>query len=321
MRIPDISFFDTFIKYDRLREKDIDRYTKELASGKKILSPSDNTIDTVRSLRFKRLNNDIETYNRNIDLVKGTLDVAESTLGNIVNAGQEVRVEIIRLMNTGVLDYEDAQILRDYLNSLRDYIINQANVSIGDSRIFGGVKSQIDPFDPNTGIYQGETVETTVPVAKGVELNTTFNGQSYLGVNTNTGKMAMVDAIDEIISIIDGASASPPTRSLEEINTATINVTVDGKNYGNVSILEAFDIGLDKVMQYRSKIGEQMVIADNLKIQNDTMRVNFSELISKLEDSDYAGVISELEKSKTAYEALLASIAQNKDLSLLKFIK
>jgi len=321
MRIPDISFFDTFIKYDRLREKDIDRYTKELASGKKILSPSDNTIDTVRSLRFKRLNNDIETYNRNIDLVKGTLDVAESTLGNIVNAGQEVRVEIIRLMNTGVLDYEDAQILRDYLNSLRDYIINQANVSIGDSRIFGGVKSQIDPFDPNTGVYQGETVETTVPVAKGVELNTTFNGQSYLGVNTNTGKMAMVDAIDEIISIIDGASASPPTRSLEEINTATINVTVDGKNYGNVSILEAFDIGLDKVMQYRSKIGEQMVIADNLKIQNDTMRVNFSELISKLEDSDYAGVISELEKSKTAYEALLASIAQNKDLSLLKFIK
>ncbi|WP_457622724.1 flagellin N-terminal helical domain-containing protein [Persephonella sp.] len=321
MRIPDISFFDTFIKYDRLREKDIERYTKELASGKKLLTPSDNTIDTVRSLRFKRLNNDIETYNRNIDLVKGTLDVAETTLGNIVNTGQEVRVEIIRLMNTGVLDYEDAQILRDYLSSMRDYIINQANVSVGDSRLFGGVKSQIDPFDPTTGIYQGETLETTVPVAKGVELNTTFNGEAYLGVNTNTGKMAMIDAIDEIIAIIDGASASPPTRSLEEINTATINVTVDGKDYGDVTILEAFDIGLSKIMQQRSKIGEQMVIADNLKIQNDTMKVNFSELISKLEDADYAGVIAELEKSKTAYEALLASISQNKDLSLLKFIK
>ncbi|WP_457644627.1 flagellin N-terminal helical domain-containing protein [Persephonella sp.] len=321
MRIPDISFFDTFIKYDRLREKDIERYTKELASGKKLLTPSDNTIDTVRSLRFKRLNNDIETYNRNIDLVKGTLDVAETTLGNIVNTGQEVRVEIIRLMNTGVLDYEDAQILRDYLSSMRDYIINQANVSVGDSRLFGGVKSQIDPFDPTTGVYQGETLETTVPVAKGVELNTTFNGEAYLGVNTNTGKMAMIDAIDEIIAIIDGASASPPTRSLEEINTATINVTVDGKDYGNVTILEAFDIGLSKIMQQRSKIGEQMVIADNLKIQNDTMKVNFSELISKLEDADYAGVIAELEKSKTAYEALLASISQNKDLSLLKFIK
>lgn len=49
-----------------------------------------------------------------------------------------------------------------------------------------------------------------------------------------------------------------------------------------MTILEAFDIGLDKVMQQRSKIGEQMVIADNLKVQNDTMRVNFSELISSL---------------------------------------
>ena len=74
-------------------------------------------------------------------------------------------------------------------------------------------------------------------------------------------------------------------------------------------------------MQHRSIIGEQIVVADSIKEQNETLRVDFSNLISKLEDTDYAGAISHLEKAKTAYEATLASIMQNKDLSLLKFYK
>ena len=419
MRIPDIAFYDTFIKYDRLREKDLDRYTRELASGKKILTPSDNTVDNIRSLRFKKLTGDIETYNRNIDLVKTNLEVAESTLGDLVDTGTEVRTDIINLLNTGVLDYEDAKILGDYLKSMRDYIVNKANISIGDSRLFGGVKSQEDPFD-SRGIYQGEFVDTKVPVAAGVELNTTFVGKDYLGtipsgtwIDSNSNnvvdpdeisyKIGMVKAIDDILQIIEGMDLSKldayysdmgyanPTDSIigtgeagtlnitygettfsvnyndtmnlndlvNAINTATGNSDAEGnllveafvfedrdgvfrlglkgqspdininiedtsgaltKRIGNFRrILETFDESFSGISQYRSIIGTQIQVADSIKIQNDQQIVKFSELVSKLEDADYAGVISELEKSKTAYEALLATIAQNKDLSLLKF--
>ncbi|SNZ03738.1 flagellar hook-associated protein 3 FlgL [Persephonella hydrogeniphila] len=421
MRIPDIAFFDTFIKYDRLREKDLDRYTRELASGKKILTPSDNTVDNIRSLRFKRLTSDIQAYNRNIDMVKTSLDVAESTLGNIVDAAQETRVEIIQLLNTGVLDEEDANVLRDYFDSMRNYIIKQANVKIGDSGLFGGVKTQIDAFDTR-GIYQGEFVETTVPISKGVELNTTFNGVEYLGTiqsgvwndtNSNnivdpdevSNKIGIVKALDDIIQIIDSGelyklhgyfsdmgynSSSDPLVAPTESGTLTIrygsytlNINYDGdtadptnpstldelvnainsdptnqdieafvfqdrdgvyrlglvakndpstpievsdssgalmKRLGSVSpILETFDKGFKGVSAHRSIIGTQINVADNIKSQNELVNVLYSELISKIEDTDYAGVISELEKSKTAYQALLASIAQNKDLSLLKF--
>jgi len=133
---------------------------------------------------------------RNMDFVSNVLDQAESTLSNISKAGQELRVEIVRLLNTGVLDKEDAKVLRDYFVSMKDYIIKQANYSIGDTRIFGGVKSQTDPFDSN-GFYQGETTETKVPVAPGVEINTTFDGSKYLGVDTNDKQMIMIKAIDK----------------------------------------------------------------------------------------------------------------------------
>lgn len=315
MRIPDVSFFDTFTKYDRLREKNLEKFTKQLASGKEILSPSDNTVDYIRSMRFKRLNSDIDTFNRNISLVKTNLEVAENTLGTIEDAGQETRIEILRLLNTGVLDSEDAEILKDYFQSMKEYIINQANVQVGDSSLFAGVKAQVKPFDGN-GEYQGENVETTVPIAKGVELNTTFDGKNYLGVNEVSNKMLVAEALDKIVEIIDSGDLTRLQNPADYID-----VTIDGKSYGRISVLEAFDKGLEEIMKHRSLIGEQLTTADNIERQNETLKVKFSELISKLEDADYAGTISELEKSRTAYQALLASIAQNKDLSLLNFIK
>ncbi len=313
MRIPDIAFFDTFIKHDRIREKEIEKYTKQLASGKKLLSPSDNTLDTVRTLRLEHLVDEIETYNRNITSAKNVLDIAESTLGNIVETAQEVRPEIIRILNMGVLDKEDAEVLRDYFKSMRDYIIKLANTEIGDSALFGGVKNQSLPFDVN-GVYHGSEEETTIPVAGGVELNTNFNGKEYLGVNEKTNKLVMVEALDKIIEMIDSGDIS-------QLNQPVLDVQVNGKDYGRVTILEAFDIGLDAVSQHRSMIGEQMVIADNLKTQHENLKINFKNLKSSLEDADYAETISKLEQAKTAYQALLASIAQNKELSLLNYMK
>ena len=313
MRIPDIAFFDTFIKHDRIREKEIEKYTKQLASGKKLLSPSDNTLDTVRTLRLEHLVDEIETYNRNITSAKNVLDIAESTLGNIVETAQEVRPEIIRILNIGVLDKEDAEVLRDYFKSMRDYIIKLANTEVGDSALFGGVKNQSLPFDIN-GVYHGSEEETTIPVAGGVELNTNFNGKEYLGVNEKTNKLVMVEALDKIIEMIDSGDIS-------QLNQPVLDVQVNGKDYGRITILEAFDIGLDTVSQHRSMVGEQIVIADNLIVQHENLKINFKNLKSSLEDADYAETISKLEQAKTAYQALLASIAQNKELSLLNYMK
>jgi len=313
MRIPDVSFFDSFIKYDRLRERDLKKYTDQLASGKKILSPSDNTVDTVRSLRLSNIADDLNIYRKNIDIVKSTLETAEGALSSAIDAMQETKVELIRLHNTGVLDYEDAQIVKDFLVSMRDYVIDMANTKVGDSYIFAGVRNQSIPFD-TSGIYSGATQESKVFVSKGVETSNNFSGKNYFGVNEISNKITVVEVIDKVIDIIDSGD-------LSRLNTETIALTIDGQSYGNVKLLEAFDIGLSEIAKYRSKIGSDMNVIDNIYQQHLEIEVNVNELKSKLEDADYAFAISELEKARTAYEALLSSIAQNKDLSLLKFIK
>jgi len=320
MRIADIMKIDTYVKYDRIRQEELEKYNKQIASGKKVLVPSDDVIASVSALRLKKYNAEIDSFLRNMDFVSNIQSLAETALDNVAKAGQEVRVEIVRLLNTGVLDKEDANIIKEYLTSMRDYIIKEANISIGDTRLFGGVKSQTDPFD-SSGVYQGDNIETTAPVAKGTELNTTFDGSKYFGVDTANGnKMAIVEAIDKIIEIIDGASASPPTHSLGELNSYTFSgVTVNGKTYNNIKILELFDIGLNTVMQYRSVIGSQMKVINDIKTQYQSNKVNNNELISNLEDANMPESITKLYQVQTAYQALIASYNQNKDLSLLKY--
>jgi flagellar hook-associated protein 3 FlgL len=313
MRITDLIKYDNYIKNDQIRQNEIEKYSKQIATGKKLLSPSDDTVATVASLRLKTINQNIDTYLRNMDFVLNVLDQAESTLSNISNAGQELRVEIVRLLNTGVLDKEDAKVLRDYFVGLKDYIIKQANYSIGDTRIFGGVKSQTDPFDSD-GYYHGETTETKVPVASGVEINTTFDGSKYLGVDTNDKQMIMIKAINKIVDIIDRAVAG--TGSLGELNTATISV-----NGQNLKILEAFDVGLNNVLQYTSIIGTQVKIINDLKSGFEKNKVFNNNLISNLQDVDAAQAITNLQKAQTAYQALIATYNQNRQLSLLEFFK
>lgn len=313
MRIADLIKYDNYIKNDQIRQNEIEKYSKQIATGKKLISPSDDTVATVSALRLKTINQDIERYSRNMDFVLNVLDSAETQLNSIVEAGQEVRVEIVRLLNTGVLDKEDAKVLRDYFVNMKDYIIKQANFKIGDTALFGGVKTQTDPF-ASDGTYQGETVETKVPVAPGVELNTTFNGKIYLGVNNDTNKMILTETIDKIVNIIDNAISG--TGSLGDLNTATISV--NGKN---VKLLEAFDIGLNTVMQYRSVIGTQVKTIQDLKTINDQNKVFNNDLISKLEDVDAAEAITNLQKAQVAYQALISVYNQNRQLSLLDFFK
>ena len=313
MRITDLLKYDNYIKNDQIRQNEIEKYSKQIATGKKLLSPSDDTVATVSALRLKTINQDIERYGRNMDFVLNVLDSAETQLNSIVEAGQELRVEIVRLLNTGVLDKEDAKVLRDYFVNMKDYIIKQANFKIGDTALFGGVKTQTDPF-ASDGTYQGETTETKVPIAPGVELNTTFNGKVYLGVNNDTNKMILTETIDKIVSIIDNAING--TGSLGDLNTATISV-----NGQNVKLLEAFDIGLNTVMQYRSVIGTQIKTIQDLKTINDQNKVFNNDLISKLEDTDAAEAITNLQKAQVAYQALISVFNQNRQLSLLDFFK
>ena len=312
MRVSSATLYNLLIKYERERSTTLTRKVEELSSGQSLLYPSDEPVDFARSLRLTRFSQKLERLNKNIDVVSSYLDTAESTLASAVTTLQDGRVKLIQLLNTGVVTQDEAETLSDYFKELRDYILHLGNEKVGDSYIFGGVKSQSPPFSDD-GTYQGETAETTVPVAPGVELNTNFNGGEYFAVNGVSGKALAVEVMDRIREIIDSGE-------LSRLQTDTIDVDL-GDGVESVTLLEAYDLALSKMMTYRSIVGTKQQVAANLKTQNESMNLRLKELNSKLTDADYPQAIAELEKAKTAYEALMATVAQTKGLSLLNFLK
>ena len=312
LRVSTGELYDLFLKYDRIKSSQIKESQEKLASGKSILRPSDSPVDYARLLRLDRFVERLDRFNRNADLVKANMDTAESALASTVQTLEAARVKIIQVLNTGALNGEDAKTLSDYFRSVRDYVIQMGNEKVGDAYLFGGVKTQVPPF-ASDGTYQGETVETTVPVANGVEVSTNYNGENYFGVDRLTGKITVVEVLDQIIGYVESGE-------LSKLNSATITVDL-GDGPKTVSLLEAFDEGLSKIMTYRSILGTQIAVVNDLKTQNEAVALHAKELRSKIGDADFAQVVSQYDKAKTAYQALLATYADLKQLSLLNFMK
>ena len=294
MRISNISNYDAFLKHVRTRQKEIAKYTEQLSSGKRILTPSDDMVALAKSLKLKATNKEIDNYLSNITNVHNRQVTAETALSNIYDAAQDARVEIVRLLNHGVLDMEDAEIVDDYLQGLKKYIIEQANTQYGDTYLFGGTKSDQKPFDEN-GIYRGNTEEQEVPVSKGYDggyqAKATFDGSKL--------------NLDKIISAIN-----------------KINDAIDDKKDLSLitdELLTDFDEGMNAIGVVRSQIGNQMKTIEDFQLQYEGFKATYNEMISKLEDADVAKAIGQLEQSKVAYEASMAVFNQNKDLSLLKY--
>lgn len=297
MRVSNNQIYSTFLRYDKARQADITKYTNQLSSGKRILAPSDDIVSVAKALKAKSMGVELDNYLHNITTVHNRQIAAQTALTNIYDTAQEARAEIVRLLNHGVLDQEDAEIIDDYLQGLKKYIIDQANTKIGDTYLFGGTKSDTKPFDEN-GLYQGNENSQTVPVSKGYEAEATFNGKEALAVDSATNKIEIVQIIDTIHQAI-------------AIDKDLSAVTED--------LLTKMDESMKKISQFRSFIGNQDRNVQDFKQQHEYFKTVFHEMVSKFEDADVAEAVAKLEQSKIAYEASMAAFNQNKDLSLLKY--
>ena len=294
MRVSNNQLYNTFLHYDKTRQSELAKYTNQIASGKRILQPSDDFASVAQSLKIRETNKEIDNFLRNITLVENKETAAQTALTNIYEAAQDARVEIVRLLNHGVLDQEDAQIVNEYLQGLKHYIINQANTKVGDTYLFGGTKSDQAPFQTD-GSYVGNEDVQTVPISKGYEVEATYNGKKALGAQS--GKIKIVEILDYI-------------------NTQIQNNTLNGIDD---QLLEEFDKGMNDISQYRSYIGAQQKSIEDFRMQHENFKTVYNQMISHFEDTDIAEAVSKLEQTKVAYEASMAVFNQNKDLSLLKY--
>jgi len=170
---------------------------QQLSSGKRVMVPSDDPIAAANALTTQQSLALAQQYGQNQDVAKGTLGLAESTLAQVGEALQDIRVLAISAGN-GSLSAGDRGSLAIELRGKIDALLGLANTRDGArGYLFSGYQEGIQPFARTTAgtVYQGDQGSRAVQVAAQRTMEVSASGASiFEGAHAGNGRFTVAAA-------------------------------------------------------------------------------------------------------------------------------
>lgn len=202
MRIANKTLTDRFANNVNTTLDLINKYNNEIATGKKIATPSDAPDDISLVLQFKRSLANIEQYGKNIDSGISFLRATNDALIASVEQGRIARQLTVNAANDPSL-FSDSAItgLITDIQGIKEEIMAQANTELSGKFIFSGYSTKTAAYGTSSNGYRGDTFNI---MAKTSDNNT---------VATNvTGDVAFRET--EIIGNITGLDVNDPADTI-----------------------------------------------------------------------------------------------------------
>jgi len=283
----------------QLNQERISTLTQQMATGKRILVPSDDPVDSVRLSRLQREEAAIGQYRDNIASIKIRLTRTEGYLGNMVNDITAGRDQIVWALDGGNTP-DDLKAMINPLEALRDSLFFSANTVDQEGRyVFSGTMTSTAAiaFDANAApgarySFSGNTNEQRVVVG---------NGLTQVANDNLKGMEALLNRIDATIASLNGANLdvnAPATRAVLEAN------------------LDGFDEALDLVSGKIAVLGGKQNILDTLDANHGNISLSNQMAITDIGQLDMGVAATELNGYSTALQATYKAYSRIGSLSL-----
>ena len=178
MRISTIQQFNSGVRGIQDNYSNATRTQEQISSGKRILTPADDPVATVRLLQLSQEANRLEQYSTNMTAANNSLTQEEAILNSVNNVLQRVR-EIAIEAGDGSKSDADRQALATELEQREEELYNLFNSQNARGEyLFGGYQSSQQPFVKNpdgTYSYQGDEGQRSIQIA----------GSKYVAINDN----------------------------------------------------------------------------------------------------------------------------------------
>ena len=299
MRIATSQYQSTMNLSLELNQERISQLTQQMASGKRLLLPSDNPVDNVRLSRLRREESTLTQYRDNIAAVKVRLTKNEDYLASMVNdmgAGRDLMVWAADGSNTSA----DLQAMVTPLSALRDSLLYSANTVDQEGRyVFSGTSTGTAPiaFDaaaPAGSRYSfaGNTNDQLVVVGNGI--TQVANGN--------------VKGIEELLNRLD--------RTIDALGAPGANANDPAVRAAIVGSLEGFDDALNLVSGKIAVLGGSQNILDTLDVNHSNVSLSNQMALTDLSQLDYGIAATELNGYSNALQATYKAYAKIGNLSL-----
>ena len=273
---------------------------QQLATGQRILKPSDDPAAATRVLELDQLIETSQQYQRNADYAETRLRLEETALGEAGDLLQRVRELAVRA-NNDTLSAGDRNAIAVEVRTILDGLLQLANSKDATGEyLFAGYQSGTRPFSDNGGgsfVYDGD------------------QGVRNLQIGP-TRQVAAGDAGDQVFMKVDDGAGGV---------TSMFNVLYDfatdlEANSPSTTTLTQLDSAIDQVSNTRASIGARLNTIDSQRNMNDAFDLLLQENRSELKDLEYTEAVSRFERQLLALQASQQSFVKIQGLSLFDYL-
>lgn len=282
------------------RQRELGETELQLATGKRILRPSDDPSATVRVLDLKESEQRLAQFQRNADMAMAKLDQEESALLGVGNLLQRVRELAVRA-NNDTLGLEDRRAVAAEIRQHMESFLQLANSQDANGEyIFAGFQSHTRPLT-HDGVggfsYAGDTGQRMLQIGDSREVAINDPGSIFMQF----------------------AAAGGGTTNVGEV-MYNLAVNLEAGN-GDANAITDIDTAFTSLFDTRAKIGARMNAIEDQKASNEAFAVAMADVRSTLEDLDYAEAVSRFNQQLTALQAAQQAFIRVQDLSLFNYLR
>ncbi len=201
----------------------LNRTQQQIASGRRILNPSDDPSGSARALVISQTDAVNDQYAVNRKNATNTLSIAEDTLSNVTTVLHNVKTLVVSAGNGTLTDQERGYIANELQGSL-DQLFGFANATDGtDAYLFSGFSSTIAPYTKTQGgaQYNGDQGPRFLQVDTSRQIPISDIGSAIFGnIRTSAGQFNVRPNPSNVGQTVATAAINVPT---------TANLT--GNNY------------------------------------------------------------------------------------------
>lgn len=272
----------------------------QIATGKKINSPSENVAVAQQLAEFDRKDADAGAFKTNLDLAGSLLKQADGTMGSITEQMQRA-TELVNNAATDTLGASDRKVIGDQLQSVIATLVSLGNTNdLRGQPLFGsaaGTPAVIDNKD-GTFTFPPDVEVSEVPIADGQTVQATESAKRIFTLPGGTDNtLEMLSKLAATLNAGGDVSASVAT-SLDQINQA-----------------------VDQVADVSASVGARGARVDLQQQLLTSANTDRSELRGKIEQVDVTDAVVQLQQMMTALSASQASFSKLSSLSLFDYLK
>ena len=245
MRISSIEQFQQGIDSILNQQAKLNQTQLQLATGKKILKPSDDPAVATQLLNLSSLKANNLQYARNIDTAQNELELQEGVLASSGNVLQRVR-ELVIQANNATQSPQTREAIADEISNLADELLQLSNSkSPSGEYIFAGYNSRTPAFAKSGAgyVYQGDQGQRLLQVSEDTQLAVRDNGADvFQGMTTGDGRFLLEtpvsntgDGLVKMSSTIDAISDNYTITFIQTNPGDPLLYSVSGEDVGAVA--------------------------------------------------------------------------------------